>query len=126
MKYSRAWLVMALAAVFGLFFLFDLQQYLSLAWLRSQHEGLLGLYATHPAALLAGYFVVYVVATALSVPGAVVLSLAGGAIFGTLIGTVVVSFASSLGATLAFLCTRYLLREAVMARHGSRLARLNE
>ena len=126
MRHSRLWLVIALATVFSLFFFLDLQQYLSLAWLRSQHEMLLGLRATHPTAMLAGYFLVYVVATALSVPGAVVLSLAGGAIFGTLVGSVVVSFASSLGATLAFLCARYLLRDAVMARHGNRLARMNE
>jgi pyruvate/2-oxoglutarate dehydrogenase complex dihydrolipoamide dehydrogenase (E3) component/uncharacterized membrane protein YdjX (TVP38/TMEM64 family) len=126
MKRSRLWLVLALATCFGLFVFLDLQQYLSLVWLRTQHQALLDLYATQPAATLTGYFLLYVLATALSVPGALVFSLAGGAIFGTLTGTVVVSFASSVGATLAFLCARHLLRETVSTRYGHLLARVDE
>lgn len=126
MKRSRLWLVLALATSFGLFVFFDLQQYLSLPWLRSQHQALLDLYATQPVATLFGYSLLYVLATALSVPGAVVFSLAGGAIFGTLVGTLVVSFASSAGATLAFLCARHLLRATVASRYGHLLARIDE
>ncbi|MBM4229053.1 MAG: pyridine nucleotide-disulfide oxidoreductase [Gammaproteobacteria bacterium] len=126
MKHSRLWLVLALATAFGLFILLDLQQYLSLVWLRGQHETLLELYATRPGVTIAGYFLLYVLATALSVPGAVVFSLAGGALFGTLVGTLMVSFASSVGATLAFLCARHLLRENVSARYGHLLTRIDE
>ena len=68
------------------------------------------------------FFAVYVAVTALSLPGAAILTLAGGAIFGLLVGTLVVSFASSIGATLAFLASRYVLRDSVQARFGARLA----
>jgi pyruvate/2-oxoglutarate dehydrogenase complex dihydrolipoamide dehydrogenase (E3) component/uncharacterized membrane protein YdjX (TVP38/TMEM64 family) len=71
------------------------------------------------------FFVVYVAATALSLPGALILTLAGGALFGLVAGTVIVSFASSIGATLAFLASRYLLRDSVQARFGARLAEID-
>ena len=73
-----------------------------------------------------GFLAVYVLVTALSLPGAVIMTLAGGAIFGLLVGTVLVSFASSIGATLAFLASRYVLRDSVQARFGSRLADINQ
>ncbi len=63
----------------------------------------------------------YVLITAFSLPGAAVLTLAGGAVFGLMWGTVIVSFASSIGATLAFLVSRYLLRDMVQARFGEKL-----
>ncbi|MPM75767.1 hypothetical protein SDC9_122761 [bioreactor metagenome] len=72
------------------------------------------------------YFIIYVVATALSLPGAALLTLAGGAIFGLLWGTVIVSFASTLGATLAFLMSRFLLRDWVSQRFGQRLDAIDE
>src|SRR5690606_32334285 len=84
------------------------------------------LYDTRPAATLLAYFVVYVLATAVSIPGAAVLTLAGGAIFGFWTGLLVVSFASSLGALLAFLAARYLLRDTVQSRSGKALTSIND
>ena len=72
------------------------------------------------------YFLIYVVTTAVSLPGAAVLTLAGGAIFGLGLGTVLVSIASTMGALLAFLVSRFLLRDAIRARFGEKLARIDE
>jgi uncharacterized membrane protein YdjX (TVP38/TMEM64 family) len=75
--------------------------------------------------MTAGYFLVYVAITALSVPGAAIMTLAGGAIFGLWIGGLLASFASTIGATLAFLASRYVLRDAVQRYFGHQLAALN-
>ncbi len=113
--------VLVLALVGG-FFAFDLGRWFSLAQAKQLQGELASLYAAQPLGVLAGFFAVYVAATALSLPGATILTLLAGAIFGLGIGTLVASFASSLGATLAMLTARYLLRESVQARFGARLA----
>jgi pyruvate/2-oxoglutarate dehydrogenase complex dihydrolipoamide dehydrogenase (E3) component/uncharacterized membrane protein YdjX (TVP38/TMEM64 family) len=105
---------------------FGLGSLLTLDQLKASRDALVGAYQARPVATAAAYFAVYVVATALSVPGAVVLTLAAGAVFGLGAGFVLVSFASSLGALLAFLAARYLLRDVVQARFGKRLAPINE
>lgn len=104
----------------------DLGQWLTLESLKSSRDTLIGLYRDRPLATLLGYFAIYVVATALSIPGAAVLTLAAGAMFGLAVGLVVVSFASSLGALLAFLTARHLLRDLVQARFGAQLAPIND
>jgi uncharacterized membrane protein YdjX (TVP38/TMEM64 family) len=83
-------------------------------------------YAEHGLLMVGGYFLCYVLMAALSLPGATVMGLAGGAVFGFWVGTAAVSFASTIGATLAFLMSRYLLRDAVQRRFGDRLAAVNE
>ncbi|MFN5784315.1 MAG: TVP38/TMEM64 family protein, partial [Novosphingobium sp.] len=83
-------------------------------------------YRAHPVLVIAGFFLLYVVLTALSVPGAAILTLAAGAIFGLGTGFVIVSFASTIGATLAFLASRYLFHDAVQARFGATLRPINE
>ncbi len=113
--------VLVLAMV-GVFFAFDLGRWFSLAQAKQLQGELASLYAAQPLGVLAGFFAVYVAATALSLPGATILTLLAGAIFGLGIGTLVASFASSLGATLAMLTARYLLRESVQSRFGARLA----
>ncbi|MEW6429168.1 MAG: TVP38/TMEM64 family protein [Thermodesulfobacteriota bacterium] len=114
------------ALLFAAYFLFDFGRFLSLDYLkRSQAEFLL-LYRDHRAAVIAGYAAVYIVATALSLPGAAVLTLAGGAMFGLVTGTVVVSFASSIGATLACAVSRFLLRDWVRRSFADRLAVIDE
>jgi len=119
---KRWWLVLLLASMAVLFFVFDLGRFLSLEAIKASQADLEAWRASRPliAALL--FFVIYVVVTALSLPGAAVMTLAGGAIFGLLWGTVIVSFASSIGATLAFLVSRTLLRDWVLARFGERMA----
>ena len=112
--------VVAIAVVF-VYFHFDLGQKLSLDALKQSRDGLRALVERQPVALFGGFFVAYVAMTGLSIPGAAVLSLAAGALFGFWAGVVVVSFGASVGATLAFLTSRYLLRDAIRARFGRRL-----
>lgn len=122
MSRKKLVLLIAVAVLFAAFFAFDLGHYLSLAYVKQQQSALAEAYARQPGIFIAGFLLVYVASVALSFPGATVLTLAAGAIFGVLAGTVIVSFASSIGATLAFLAARYLLRDSVQAHFGSRLA----
>lgn len=98
---------------------------LSLDALKSQHGQLVNYYRDNQAPAIALYMATYVVVTALSIPGAVVMTLAGGAIFGFATGLMAVSFASTIGATCAFLVARFLLRDFVQQRFGERLKRVN-
>jgi pyruvate/2-oxoglutarate dehydrogenase complex dihydrolipoamide dehydrogenase (E3) component/uncharacterized membrane protein YdjX (TVP38/TMEM64 family) len=120
---SGRWLLLlALAGLVGLVCLFDLPRLLSLDALRDAHAGLLAWRQRAPLSAAAAYALAYVLVTGLSLPGAAVLTLAGGAVFGLGLGTLLVSFASSAGATLAFLLARTLLRQPVQQRFGGRLA----
>ncbi|MDD2273646.1 MAG: TVP38/TMEM64 family protein [Desulfuromonadaceae bacterium] len=112
-------------AAVGLFFFFDLQRFLTLAALKSNHQALLDYYAAHRLLTVAGFMVIYILQTALSLPGAAILSLAAGAVFGSIMGTLYANIAATLGATLAFLLTRYLLRDIVLKRFGSALKGIN-
>jgi uncharacterized membrane protein YdjX (TVP38/TMEM64 family) len=103
---------------------FDLGQYINLSYIKASQERFRSLYVQHPIGVIALYMVIYVIVTALSLPGAVVMTLAGGALFGLLAGTVIVSFASTIGATISCIVSRYLLREWVRARFGPRLDRI--
>ena len=114
--------VLALVAAY---FAFDLGRFFSLDYIKQRQGEFAALYETRPALVIAAYFAIYVGVTALSFPGAAILTLAGGAIFGLMVGTLVVSFASSLGATLAFLVSRFVLRDGVQARFGARLAEVD-
>ena len=118
--------LVVLAAALGSFFLFDLGQYLNLQTLKAQQAAIADYREHNPVLSVAVYFVIYVAVTALSVPGAALLTLAGGAVFGVLWGTVIVSFASPLGATAAFLIARFLLRDWVGQRFGQRLTAIDE
>lgn len=118
-------IVLAVVLCVGLFYALDLQRFLTLAYLQQSQVVFAELYARRPVAVISAYMAVYVVATALSVPGAVILTLAGGAMFGLAAGTVIISFASTIGATLACLVSRFLLRDWVQQRFGERLAPIN-
>jgi len=122
----RLLLAVLIAALIGAFFIFDLQKYFSLDFLKTQQQLIDGYYQAHPARTLIIYFLVYVFASALALPAALWLTLAGGAIFGLWTGVVVVSFASSLGALLSFLVSRFLLRDWVQDRFGQKLKMINE
>ncbi|WP_020675174.1 FAD-dependent oxidoreductase [Geopsychrobacter electrodiphilus] len=122
---QKGLILFGIVALIGLFFAFDLQRYLTLTELKARQESFSVYYATHRLMSLAAYFILYVVVTALSLPGAAVMTLAGGALFGFWPALVVVSFSSSLGATLAFLVSRFLLRDWVQARFGERLQAVN-
>ncbi|MBK8891284.1 MAG: FAD-dependent oxidoreductase [Dechloromonas sp.] len=126
MQFRKLALALTAGVAIAAFFAFDLGQYLNLRTLKEQQAAIQGFQAAQP--LLSGviYFLVYVAATALSLPGAALLTLAGGAVFGLLWGTVIVSFASTIGATLAFLMSRFLLRDWVESRFGQRLTAIDQ
>jgi pyruvate/2-oxoglutarate dehydrogenase complex dihydrolipoamide dehydrogenase (E3) component/uncharacterized membrane protein YdjX (TVP38/TMEM64 family) len=125
MGLRRVILLAFLLALVGVFFLFDAGSYLTLENLKGQQAELQSWRDANPWRSALVFFLVYVVVTALSLPGAVIMTLAIGAIFGLLAATVLVSFASTLGATLAFIIARYLLRDPVQARFGEKLSAIN-
>jgi len=114
-----------LLALISAFFVFDLNQYFRLEFLKSQQSAIEAIHQSHPLATAAGFFAIYVAVTGLSLPGAAIMTLAAGAIFGLWWGTLIVSFASSLGATLAFLASRFLFRDAIQVRFGDKLRTIN-
>ncbi len=126
MKASRIVLLLVIAALMAAFFIFDLGQYLTLEALKSRQAAIESYRSAHPGLSVVIYALLYIAVTGLSLPGATVLTLAGGAVFGLLWGTVIVSFASSIGATLAFLAARFLFRDAVKSRFGTRLQAIDE
>ncbi len=122
------WLLILLVAL-GLWLAYrqwDLGQWLSLEQLKASRDTLASLYADHPVRTALVFFVVYVLAAALSIPGAVILTLAAGAMFGLPLGLLLVSFASSAGALLAFWVSRYLLRDVIQTRFGKMLQPVND
>jgi len=121
MKGKKLVLLLVLFGLVAAFFFFDLGQYFNLATLKTRQAEIAAFRDASPVLATAIYFVIYVVATALSLPGATLLTLAGGAVFGLWWGLLIVSFASTIGATLAFLIARFLLRDWVQARFGARL-----
>jgi pyruvate/2-oxoglutarate dehydrogenase complex dihydrolipoamide dehydrogenase (E3) component/uncharacterized membrane protein YdjX (TVP38/TMEM64 family) len=126
MNMNKLLLLLALGLAVVAFFALDLGRFFSLDYIKGARADFAALYAARPLAVAASFFAVYVAVTALSLPGAAILTLLAGAIFGLLVGTVVVSFASSLGATLAMLFARYVLRDSVKARFGARLADIDK
>ena len=125
MNYKKILIIVTLMVLVGVFFAFDLSQYLSLQALKDRQMEVDEFYQAEPALTIAIFFVIYVMVAGLSLPGAAIMTLAGGALFGVVWGTVIVSFASTLGATIAMLVARLLLRDFVQSRYGSSLKRIN-
>ncbi|WP_327078587.1 FAD-dependent oxidoreductase [Porticoccus hydrocarbonoclasticus] len=123
---KKLMIVAAVVIAMAAYFFLDLGRYLSLAYLQQQLDIIHSFYAENRLLSWLIFLVVYVVVTALSIPGAAVMTLAGGAIFGFVTGLLLVSFASAMGATLAFLVARYLLRDWVQQRFGDRLKTINQ
>ena len=115
-----------IAAAITAFFVFDLKQYVSLDYFQAQRAAIEAQVQAYPLRTALLFFGAYVAVTGLSLPGAAIMTLIAGALFGLLWGTVIASFASSLGATLAFLASRFLLRDWVQQRFGDRLRPINE
>jgi len=126
MSKSRIVVVVLIVTLVAAFFALGGHRTLTFDNIKGQQAAIEGFYRTHPRQAVLGYFVTYVAVTGLSLPGAAVMTLVGGAIFGLLWGTVIVSFASSMGATLAFLASRFLLRDWVQQRFGHHLRAVNE
>jgi pyruvate/2-oxoglutarate dehydrogenase complex dihydrolipoamide dehydrogenase (E3) component/uncharacterized membrane protein YdjX (TVP38/TMEM64 family) len=125
MNRKQAGLALIIVTLAVTYLAFDLGRFLRLDYLKHSQRAFEILYAEKPWQVTATYFAIYVAAAAMSLPGAVMLTLAGGAIFGLWWGTLIVSFASSLGATLAFLAARFALRDSIEARFGQRLTEFN-
>jgi pyruvate/2-oxoglutarate dehydrogenase complex dihydrolipoamide dehydrogenase (E3) component/uncharacterized membrane protein YdjX (TVP38/TMEM64 family) len=125
-KASKVLLIAALAASIAAFFALGGHRYLTFDQIKGQQAEIQAYYQAHPWQTVAGFFAVYVAVTGLSLPGAAIMTLVAGAIFGLLWGTVIVSFASSLGATVAFLASRLLLRDWVQQKFGRQLRAVNE
>jgi len=126
MKTSKIIVLVVIAMLIAVFFAFDLQQYLTLDALKAKQDAIESYRAEHPNLTVVIYGLVYIAVTGLSLPGATILTLAGGAVFGILWGTVIVSFASSIGATLAFIAARFLFRDTVKSRFASRMKAIDE
>ncbi len=125
-KFARLLLLAMIVLLVIAFFAFDLQRFLTLAYLKEQQLAFANFYASNRLLTIAIYFALYVLVTALSLPGAAVMTLAGGALLGFWTALVTVSFASTIGATLAFLASRFLLRDWVQGKFGDKLKAINE
>ena len=124
-SYGRILLLLLIVLAIAGFFVFDLGQHLTLANLKARQAELAAFVEQRPVLAVAAFFLLYVAVTALSLPGAAIMTLAAGAIFGLWEGTLIVSFASTIGASLAFLSSRYLLRDWVKARFGGRVGAID-
>ncbi|MDD2337297.1 MAG: TVP38/TMEM64 family protein [Geobacteraceae bacterium] len=119
--------ILLLAAIFiCLFFWFDLGRYLTLESLKQNRDYLATLYRDHPIATVAVFMAIYIIQTALALPGAAILSLAAGAVFGVLMGTLYANIGATIGATLSFLVARYLFHDTIQGKFGPRLVKINK
>ena len=125
MKPTRIVLLLGLAALIALFFVFDLHRFLTVDYLAAQREVIAAYQAENPWTTAIAFLIAYVLVTGISLPGAALLTLTAGALFGLVQGVVIVSFASSIGATVAFTIARYLFRDAVRSRFGRYLTSID-
>jgi uncharacterized membrane protein YdjX (TVP38/TMEM64 family) len=123
---KKAVLALVLIGAIVAYFAFDLGQYLSLENFKASQADIVAAKDANPVLYIAGFFLLYVAVTGLSIPGAAIMSLVAGALFGVVVGTLIVSFASTMGATLAFLSSRYLLRDWVQGKFGERLRAVDD
>jgi len=119
-------IVLFIIIVVVAFKIFHLDQYLTLSYIKASQERFAALYAQNRLLVITGYMAIYILVTSLSLPGAAVMTLAGGALFGLLVGTFTVSFASTIGATLACVVSRFVLRDWVQSKFGDKLRAVNE
>jgi uncharacterized membrane protein YdjX (TVP38/TMEM64 family) len=125
MNSKKVLILLGVAGAVALFFWLDLGRFLTLEALKANRQSLLAYYSAHPAITVASFMAIYIVQTVLSLPGAAILSLAAGAIFGVILGTLYAGIAATIGATLAFLVSRYLLRDFVLEKFGGKLEGMN-
>lgn len=124
--YKKAALLIIMLGIIAVFRIFLLDRYLSLDYIKESQQKFAILYSEHRIAVIAAYMLIYILATGLSLPGATVMTLAGGALFGLWVGAIVISFASTIGAALACLVSRFLLRDWVQSRFKDKLSAVNQ
>lgn len=123
---KKLMVLLAIVVAVVVFYATGLHEWLTFEALKDSQARFAGVLNESPVLVMGFFFALYVAVTGLSLPGAAVMTLAAGALFGLVTGTVLVSFASSIGATLAFLVSRFLLRDTVQRKFGSRLKPINE
>ena len=123
---NKKLIFVVIAALIAAFFIFDLGRFFDLQYLKSEQAALNSLYENKPLLVILSFFFIYIAVTALSLPGAAILTLAAGAQFGLWLGVIIVSFASTIGATPAFLVSRFLLRDTIEAKFGDKLKTFND
>jgi len=123
---KKATLVLVLLGAIVAYFVFGLGQILSLENFKASQADIVAAKDANPVLYISGFFLLYVAVTGLSIPGAAIMTLIAGALFGVLNGTIIVSFASTMGATLAFLSARFVLRDWVQGKFGERLRAIDE
>ena len=126
MSRGRIALLLLIVALIVAFFTFGLDRYLRLEYFKAQHAHIVALYHADPFATAAAFFALYVAFAGISLPGVGILTLFAGAVFGLGWGTLIASFASSIGATIAFLASRFLFRDLIQSRLGDKLRAINE
>jgi uncharacterized membrane protein YdjX (TVP38/TMEM64 family) len=119
-------IVLLIVIFIALFKIFDLGQYLTLSYIKESQQRFAELYSENKVLVVGAYMFIYILVTSLSLPGAAVMTLAGGALFGLVTGTIAVSFASTIGATLACFVSRFLLRDWVQGKFGDKIAKVNQ
>jgi uncharacterized membrane protein YdjX (TVP38/TMEM64 family) len=126
MKLKKIVILIIIVSLIAAVKVFHLDQYLTLSYLKGSLDKLKALYENHRLMVIAGYFIIYILTTSLSLPGASPLGIIGGALFGFWVATLVVSFASTIGATLACFISRYLLRDWIQRKFSDKIAKVNE
>lgn len=124
--FGRVLLIMLLAALMAVFFWMDLERFFTLDYIKNQQQSFQRLFDSQPLVTSLAFMAIYIAVTAFSLPGATLLTLLAGALFGLWWGSLIVSFASTIGATFAFLTARFLLRDWVQKRFGERLKVVND
>ncbi|NDV28841.1 TVP38/TMEM64 family protein [Desulfovibrio sp. JC010] len=122
---NKILIIMFLVLVAALFFVFDLDRFLTLEYLKNSRQEFQVFYDQNPFLTVFSFFLIYVIVVGVNLPGATVLGLAGGALFGFTVGVLIISFASTIGATLACFFSRYLFRDYVQQKFGDRLEKVN-
>ncbi|WP_291327701.1 TVP38/TMEM64 family protein [Desulfovibrio sp. UCD-KL4C] len=122
---NKILILILLASGIIIFFAFDLDRFLTLNYLKNSRQDFHAFYDLHPFSSIFAFFLIYVAIVGLNLPGAAILGLAGGALFGFTLGVITISFASSLGATLACFFSRYLFRDYVQRKFGDKLEKVN-
>lgn len=123
---KRLLIVLAGIIAVALFYYFDLKQYLTLSYIKESQAYFQQLYLDNRLVVISSYMAIYITVTALSLPGAVIMTLAGAGLFGFTVGTIVISFASTIGATVACAVSRYLLRDTIQSKFGDKLGAINK
>jgi uncharacterized membrane protein YdjX (TVP38/TMEM64 family) len=119
-------IVLVIAGLIIAFKVFNLSEYLTLSYIKDSQAKFEALYSENRGTVIAGYMAIYILVTSLSLPGAAIMTLAAGALFGLVVGTIVVSFASTIGATLACFVSRFILRDWIQGKFGEKLKTINE